>query len=48
MFAYCEARDTAEIEDWPTKFSMTTSAELTAALKRFCRTMGMTSFPIWE
>ena len=46
-WAYWLARLTAEMADWPTKFSITTSAELTRELNRFCSTMGMTSFAIW-
>ena len=41
--AYCPASDTAEICACPTKLSMMTSAEVTAALSRFCRTMGQVS-----
>ena len=44
--AYCAASETADMWAWPTKFSITTSAELTAALNRFCSTMGMASFAI--
>ena len=41
--AYCAASDTAEMWAGPTKFSITTSAEFTAALSRFCSTMGAVS-----
>ena len=41
------ARETAEMCAWPTKFSITTSAELTAALSRFCSTIGTVSLAIW-
>ena len=35
MLEYCVARDTEEIASCPTEFNIKTSAELTAALKRF-------------
>ena len=44
--AYWAARETADICACPTKFSITTSAELTAALSRFCRMIGPVSFMI--
>ena len=40
MFAYWLASETAEMASWLTALSMTTSAELTAALSRFCTTTG--------
>ena len=44
--AYWVASDTAEICSCPTKFSITTSAEVTKALSRFCRIIGPVSFMI--
>ena len=45
MLAYCVASETAEIASCPTKLSMITSAEFTAALSKFWMTTGMNRRP---